>query len=165
VVAASPPDAAPPTDAAQAPTATADAACSLEVNSSPQGAEIFLDGKSVGHSPMKLESLACGTVSLRLSQPRYVEWKEKVELTPDQPGSVQAQLRRGQAKVLITSAPSGAKVYVGGRAVGQTPLTRDFPAYTRAKLQVVAPGYRPSVTYVYPKDKLTRVAVRLVKGR
>ena len=129
----------------------------------PAGAEVFVDGKSVGPSPAKLDAVPCGAVSVRVVKERYLDWKDKVALTADKPQTAVAQLRRGLAKVTITSAPSGAKVYVGGRAVGQTPLTRDFPAFTRAKVQVVAPGFRPVVKYVYPKDKNTKVAVTLVR--
>jgi hypothetical protein len=157
------PDAAEPDAGAPIAAAAPVSTCSLDVTSVPPGAQVFVDGKSLGPSPAHVDALPCGSVTVKVDHERYAEWKEKIELTADKPGTVAATLRRGTSKVTITSAPSGAKVYIGGRAVGNTPLTRDFPAFTRVKVQLAAPGFRPAVKYVYSKDRATKVAVTLVK--
>ncbi|CAM3355443.1 PEGA domain-containing protein [Corallococcus sp. ZKHCc1 1396] len=52
-----------------------------------------------------------------------------------------------QGSLVVTSQPQGARVLVRGRDVGATPLTGLKLAPGRYPVQVVLPGYAPSVTY------------------
>lgn len=51
----------------------------LDIESSPAGAQVFIDGALKGMSPAHLE-LASGNHEIRLSHPDYFEWEAQVEL-------------------------------------------------------------------------------------
>ena len=69
-----PPVLVPPTvDIAQPKSAT------LNVESSPEKAQIYVDGVLKGMAPARLE-LSAGKHEVRLSLPRYYEWEAQVEL-------------------------------------------------------------------------------------
>ena len=55
---------------------------SLEVRSSPPGAEILIDGESRGRTPLAVPGLAPGTCELRLRLVNYLDWTETLTVEP-----------------------------------------------------------------------------------
>ncbi len=51
----------------------------LKVNSSPAGAQVFIDNKYAGNTPLKLE-LPVGEHEIRLTAPSYYDWEAQVKL-------------------------------------------------------------------------------------
>jgi serine/threonine-protein kinase len=57
----------------------ADVLSFLKVNSSPAGAQVFIDSKYEGNTPLKLE-LPAGKHEIRLTAPSYYDWEAQVKL-------------------------------------------------------------------------------------
>ena len=119
----------------------------LAINTSPHGAEIFIDGRFVGRSPKRIDDLLVIKHWIRINQTGYQLWEQPVKLEEGQVKTLEvklkkagdAQVRHKQkksdcqtqchdvsqsgAKVLIKSVPSGATVYLKDEAKGETPLT------------------------------------------
>jgi hypothetical protein len=53
---------------------------SLQVLSRPAGAQVFLDGKSVGKTPLVISDVAAGTHSVRLELPGFNRWATTVDV-------------------------------------------------------------------------------------
>jgi len=51
----------------------------LKVNSSPAGAQVFINNKYEGNTPLKLE-LPVGKHEIRLTAPSYYDWEAQVKL-------------------------------------------------------------------------------------
>lgn len=83
----------------------------LAVASSPDGAEVFVDGKSIGTTPLR-EHLERGTYSLEVLRAGYDPYTTEVQLLAD--ASITAKLREGLYELAILSNPSGAEVYING---------------------------------------------------
>lgn len=74
------------------------------VVSDPPGAEVFLDGRSVGHAPILMKDMVRGTHYLRIEAPGVDPWAETVEVEPTQVAQVEVSLGGG------VDGPAGALV-------------------------------------------------------
>jgi hypothetical protein len=85
------------------------AAGSLFVNTDPTGANIFIDGKSVGVSPHEGRDLFSGTHRVRVAKEGYDTWEKDVVVEAGQRVQVFAMLREGKSPTKIkeqrTSSP------------------------------------------------------------
>ncbi len=95
----------------------------LTVFSEPRDAAVHLDGRPVGRTPVSVDAEA-GPHTLRLTKDGFRPHEETVALQPNRETRTRIALRsivRGSLEVVTT--PPGATVQLGGRALGQTPLT------------------------------------------
>jgi len=94
----------------------------LQLRSTPSGAEAYVDGEFVGYTPMSFGTRP-GRHEVRFVLDGYEEFSTSVNVSPGRTESVAAELRqRARAGTAsFTSAPRGAAVYVDGRYVGTTP--------------------------------------------
>jgi len=66
----------------------------MRVDSLPAGAQVFVDGRSVGYTPMVVGDLAPGTHSVRMQIPGYHPWVTAVTLGPGARERVAASLEQ-----------------------------------------------------------------------
>ncbi|MEM6429045.1 MAG: DUF4384 domain-containing protein, partial [Deinococcota bacterium] len=94
----------------------------IRVDSSPQGADVFVDGRFVGTTPVSYGARA-GTREVVIEASGYESFSRVVDLagggTVTISTGLSAILRTGT--VSFTSSPSGAEVFVDGQLVGVTP--------------------------------------------
>jgi len=64
------------------------------VDSRPAGAQVFVDGRSVGYTPMVVSDLSPGTHSVRMQIPGYRPWVTAVTLNPGARERVAASLEQ-----------------------------------------------------------------------
>jgi hypothetical protein len=133
----------PPTDAPTARTETGsrDAPATprsrLVVRSTPTGAQVYLDGRRRGTTPLTLSALAPGTYTIRVTRSGYQEETQRVaipgggtrdltfrlERTPSRaPARPPASSETFTGSIYVDSRPRGATVLLNGREVGTTPL-------------------------------------------
>jgi tetratricopeptide (TPR) repeat protein len=82
---------------------------SLVVESIPPGAEVQLDGRVVGRTPMKLSDLAPGTMKLRILHPDRSDFESEVQIRGGAKTDVNATLAM-LAKLTVITHPEGAKL-------------------------------------------------------
>ncbi len=123
--------------------------CSAEggitIDSSPQGAEIFLDGQAAGTTPLLLEHVPAGDHTLSLAKEGFVDLVYGVvrvktgEVTRITGISLTPVSTTGT--VTIDSVPRGALIRLDGEYYGATPLmvSLDEGVYP---LERTCPGYR-----------------------
>ncbi len=88
--------------ATSAPAAAASAAAqaaargigSLDVDSRPSGARVFVDGRSVGTTPVSVDGLEAGEHAVRLEQDGYRNWTSSVRIVAGARNRVAASLER-----------------------------------------------------------------------
>ena len=113
----------------------------VSITSSPAGAEVLVDGSSVGFTPLQAEVLQ-GRRELRLQKPGFkqVIAYRQVEAGKDfSLGDVQLEPVDGE--LTVRSSPAGASILIGGKFLGVTPKTLKLPAETDHKLQLSKAGY------------------------
>jgi uncharacterized protein (TIGR02266 family) len=153
-----------PKPADQGPATTT----ALSVTTRPPGAEVTIDGKPAGVTPLKT-SVTPGKHELTITRDRY----DTITQTVEAPGAVTLDLKRPLYTLEITSTPPGAPVTVAGVARGRTPVTVKLPGFERYDVRVTPAGRPPWRRPVYLKDPTTTVdastppptAKRTSKGR
>jgi hypothetical protein len=66
----------------------------IVVFSRPSGAEVFLDERLVGSTPLSLDEVATGTHGVRIALPEHRTWATSVNVTPGSSQRVAASLER-----------------------------------------------------------------------
>jgi hypothetical protein len=112
----------------------------LYLETSPQGAEVYLEGRLQGRTPLRL-SLDEGTYRVEFRLAGYEPYQATVRVEGGRETRLVASLRPFRTgELLLEARPEGAEVYVDGRAVGRAPLRLTLEAGLH-EVRVVAPGY------------------------
>ncbi|TFU15251.1 PEGA domain-containing protein [Thermus tengchongensis] len=138
------------------------ATATLTVDSRPQGAEVYLDGRLSGRTPVTL-SVNPGRHEVELRLAGHQPYRVAVNPRPGERVQVFAQLvpEPRQGTLAVTSSPSGAEVYVDGALRGRTPLTLTLPE-GRYGVELRLSGHEPyRATVQVRRGETTRLDVRL----
>ena len=84
----------------------------LAVHSDPSGATVFVKGRPVGKTPLRLERLAAGTHAVRVEGVGYEPWTSAVLVPADRLTLIKASLHR---EVAAASSREDSPVIVAGR--------------------------------------------------
>ncbi|HEY1547391.1 MAG TPA: PEGA domain-containing protein, partial [Kofleriaceae bacterium] len=153
------PEPAPtPTPAPTAPPAPpAIAACKVDVQSSPDGAEIWLADAQLGITPTTL-SLPCGVeAKLSLKHGRATLVRSITPAADTPPLVVRFAVPPTPAATVmmrVTSTPPGATITIAGRVVGVTPTMIHVPA-SGASLTLSKDGFSSDTEHVAAKPNGT----------
>ena len=102
---------------------------SLNIATSPRGADIYVDGNYIAESPYIVTNLAPGSHTLRLHKAGYDEYLTSVIINSGQQTPLSFSFTPQQAAVgsiEVASSPAGSAIYLDGNYVGQTPLSGYF---------------------------------------
>ena len=94
----------------------------VSFTTTPAGAELLVDGESVGTTPLNAEILQ-GRREVTLKLTGFKAWQERLDLDAGTSLIIpRVELVPADGLVFIKSQPSGASVTIGGEFKGQTPL-------------------------------------------
>jgi hypothetical protein len=140
----------------------------------------MVNGERKGTTPLVLRDLSLGSYDVRLTRSGYAPVEQQVTLTAGEPsGSLVLTLAnlepsRAQAasdnrsafgSLAALSRPSGATVYLDGRAIGSTPVVVAEVGAGSHEVRIERAGHRRWVTTVEVKaGERTRVAASLERG-
>ena len=94
----------------------------LEVTTNPTSADVYLDEKYLGKTPLNKDKIASGNHTLRITLDKYQKHQETVILKDGDEKKFDLNLKPNFAKLEIDSAPEqGATVFIDGKEVGKTP--------------------------------------------
>lgn len=96
----------------------------LTINSSPSGAEVYVDDNFAGYTPLSYGTRP-GRHDIRVQLSGYDTYRESVNLQPRDNLQINANLNaiRRTGTASFSSSPSGADVYVNNQYQGITPLS------------------------------------------
>ena len=136
----------------------------LVVETTPSGAEVLVDGTSVGKTPLERSDIRAGVRQVTLRHPHYETVRESGRRFADgRVVRIQRTLARGRGALTVRATPRQAWVEVEGKRLAEaTPVTlEDLPA-GRVEVKLGAPEHRPlSMEVEIPKDGLARLERRL----
>jgi hypothetical protein len=113
----------------------------IKIVSVPIGAEVRIDGKSFGNTPLQIQ-LPAGTHQLELSAQRFKGYRTQLVVEPDQPRILDAiRLQPADGTLVVLTHPAGANVMVDKTYVGQTPLKIEVASGTPHVIHLDKPGY------------------------
>lgn len=127
------------------------------IRSTPAGADVLVDGKPRGVTPLALRDLAYGTYAIRVTRAGYVAETRRIAVSRSRPAaSVTISLRQERlpatggttGAVFVDSQPRGARVEIDGRAAGTTPLLVSGLVAGAHLVRIEHDGYREWSTSV-----------------
>jgi hypothetical protein len=126
------------------------------IHVSEGGAEVSVDGQTVGTSPLAGPvTLDIGVKRVRVSKEGFRTWDQEVPVGGSASTTLDVRLERAVGHLEVR-VPDGAVVAVDEREVGRGPrVPLDLPAGAHA-LRVTAPRMRPLVTDVVVEDGKSR---------
>jgi eukaryotic-like serine/threonine-protein kinase len=119
------PTAAPKGKSARKKSATTTTAAvipgQMVIDSTPQGAQVQIDGKTDPSwvTPLTLSGLAAGQHSVTFSKPGYSTDARTVTVRSGSKASIASRLTQTVATLVVTSNPAGANIYLDGRNTGK----------------------------------------------
>lgn len=92
----------------------------LALDSTPQGAQVQIDGRTDSSyvTPLALTGLAPGAHTITVSKPGYTSDTRQVSIISGSRASVVVHLAQLMATLVVNSNPTGANVYIDGRDTG-----------------------------------------------
>jgi len=132
----------------------------LEIVTLPPGAAVAVDGVELGRAPLSLTSVPVGRRLVRAHAKNFRPTERPVEVLAGQSRKVVLILAPLPGRLLVTSQPKGARVYLDGVELGQTILTTEVPP-GRHQLELAAPGYanQQRTIFVRPEDEQTHAFI------
>lgn len=131
---------------------------SLNIVTSPGGADIYVDGEYMAESPYLVTGLAPGSHTLRMQKAGYDEYFSTVTIVSGQQTPLSYTFTPQQqtvGSIEVASTPAGASLYLDGNYMGQTPygsyfdLTSVLPGYHTLLMRMT--DYRDYTQTVYVK--------------
>jgi hypothetical protein len=119
----------------------------LIISSTQEGAEVFVDEQRVGTTPLEPLSLAPGAHTLRVRLPGYTEYADVVHVAAGTPTEVQVDLFPLAQVLSIVTEPAGARVFVDGSFMGETPVEVDL-LEGRRSIRLTLRGYEEVIREV-----------------
>jgi len=113
---------------------------SLKVFSDPAGAEIVIDGKTIGVTPLKIINVDAGERSMELRLQGYTTFKSSVQISTSETQNISVTLKP-LAFISVKAQPASASIIINGSLAGTGEVSRrEVPAGDVA-LSIEAPGY------------------------
>ncbi len=121
----------------------------LEVNATPPGALVSMDGAPLGKAPLTLDCMGPGSYRIKLTAKHHETSEQTVVVRAGEATSVSPFLRKLGGLLRVASSPPGGQVWVDGTFLGHTPLldapvvpgthvvSVRFPGGARMRKQVV----------------------------
>jgi serine/threonine protein kinase len=132
------------------------------ITSEPNGAEIFVDGKSRGRAPLRLD-LPAHVHDLVAHLDGWPDEQQKIDVNAQRENAAHFVFANGSVK--ITSAPGGATVIANGKDLGQTPLVIEEVKPGDVTYELRQTGYKPgSVSGKVEPQQQTFLAAHLEKS-
>jgi hypothetical protein len=125
---------------------------SMSVNTSPQGAKIYLDGYYRGTSPFAFDQIEPGSHTIEAVRDGYYRYTTMIGIAAGSTSDVYFTLQAislAPNSLNITSDPTHAFVYLDKIFIGKTPLALDKVYTGNHEIELIAPGYNSWSTSVY----------------
>jgi hypothetical protein len=128
----------------------------LVVRSTPPGAQVFVNGRRRGTTPLSVRDLVAGTYTVRVAREGFREATQRVSIGRSGAREVNIRLARERPRaaapaaradftggLFVDSRPRGARVLLDGREIGKTPLqVGDIKAGSHV-VRMELPNHRP----------------------
>ena len=136
----------------------------IVINSTPSGADVYLNDKAVGKTPLDLKDIEEGNYKLKVILPQYTPYEENITVEKGKTIREDIALIKAQTFISITSNPVGAKVFIDNIEKGVTPYEDVNITIGAHKVRLELDGYLPYETdIVIEKNKPSKLNINLFK--
>jgi hypothetical protein len=120
----------------------------ISVSSSPDGANVFLNGLPLGTAPIWKSGISPGSHTLTVTAANYYDWSREIRVSNGEVTYTSAVLlprwwSQDTGVLMISSMPADGTVFVNGVELGQSPMTiSELEAGTHT-IRLEVAGYEP----------------------
>lgn len=119
----------------------------VAIRSTPEGADIFLDGARIGVTPLSLEDHPPGVYAVRLEQDDHALVFRTLDTTDGDIGIIEARLPERGATLVFRTGADDAEVRIEGQAIGSgSRVVIDEIERRQYDVEVLAEGQKPVST-------------------
>ncbi len=142
---------------------------SVSINSSPQGADIYLNEEYRGLTPLNLQNIAADKYTVKVSLPGYEEWIEDITISPGKTARVYAELesRPAYGSIPIYCEQKGAQIFLNGAYVKDIDSNSMVLANIKSgkyEIVILQDGFRAWIKDIEVfKDETTAIDVIMTK--
>ena len=122
----------------------------LFLNSRPPGANVTVDDRFYGQTPLDISLPPDRDYVVRLSEPGYKTYQHRVRVDSGDRVSLAADLVPRRGRVRFRVSPPDARLMVNGQPYGPVPASLDLLAVPQ-RIQIVKDGYRAYRTQITPR--------------
>ncbi len=138
----------------------------IKIATEPQGAEIIIDNKGIGRSPLIVTNLSMGKRRLIIKRDGYITKRAVLNLKGDEDEKLNINLSKAYS-VKFETAPPGALLTINNREAGETPVTVTQLKTGDYEIGVNLDGYIPvkkeiTISEKFPSD--TVIAIDIQEG-
>ncbi len=127
----------------------------INIRTAPAGAEVLIDGKLAGVTPLLEAELSAGTYKLSVQKTGFIGQELVLTLKPGEEQSHYLDLAEEVVgySLKITTTPSKAEVWINGQGVGRTPFTERFTPNSQVDVIIKMDGYNDwRQSYIMDQD-------------
>ncbi len=136
----------------------------VEIDSNPKGADVILDGKEAGKTPITLTGLTYGQHMIVVKKDGYVQYSTSLNVNSTEKKILQVNLTPFSGELKVYSNPSVAEVYLDNVLLGYTPFDKSGISVGEHTLKIVKDAYNPwEQKIVVKKDMAKKVVVDLTR--
>lgn len=122
----------------------------VRLESTPPGADIFVDDILVGNTPYTAELLQ-GEHELRIKLAGHKLWRKSLRVKANEPQQLTGiELQPADALVQIVTVPDGANITINGEYMGLSPLEAALSPGQTAVVNAFKPGYKQASRSLNP---------------
>ncbi len=114
---------------------------SLNVQTVPGGADVFIDGKIQGKSPLAVKNIKEGSVTVEAKKACYALSKKQVKILGGKSAEVRFDMQTICGDLTVASEPPGAEWYLDGEHMGKTPGEKQNVVKGPHKIEIKKKGY------------------------
>ena len=96
---------------------------SLYVTTFPSGADVYIDGKHIGKTPISGKDIEQGEHTVKIEKESYNPYEKIYTFGSDNIELNNIQLSKATTPLYITTTPKDADVYIDGKHIGKTPIS------------------------------------------
>lgn len=135
----------------------------LRVETTPPGAEVRIDGRVAGRSPLTVRGLAVkGAHRVEVSRDGYGVARADVAINANTVTTSALVLEMGTASMLVTTEPGGGEIRVDGTVRGTAPVTAALPL-GRHVFRATRDGYNVAETTLVVTDATRQLHLALTR--
>ncbi len=116
----------------------------LNVYSQPSGGRVIVDGASMGVTPLEIDRIRTGSVTVEISRDGYLPHQQEVRLRAGESYDIRADLVPLPSGLTVYTVPDGARVYINDDYKGETPVTVEDLVVGTYDIRVQKRGYESS---------------------
>ena len=137
----------------------------LVINTAPTRAEVYINGKAYGSSPVTANGLEPGRYRVRAARGGYDSNEKSVTVAPGKTLVVDLTLTRNTGGIDLLVQPPGATLYINGRKVGSVKADKDGLSELFQMRGLQAGNYRLKIAHKRAVPTQKEFTVKVTKGR